>query len=287
VNFRYLAMLLMVVPEATIFTLMDFLEDPELVRPHLSKLDASAARFFHTQFFASTFDTTRQQILMRLWGVLSKSRVIERMFSHTQNRLNLFRALNKGSVILVNTAKDLLQQEDCSLFGRFCIALLAQATQERSTLPDNEIRRLPTIVYIDEAHDYFEEEAGIEFLLNTARKYKVGLVLSHQNLNQFPRSLWATVMASTSIKLAGGVSFDDARALSKEMRCEAEFLQQMQKGRGKPALGFTCETPVISPGRLLFPLGRLRGKRRCHLSSMRNSLSRTGAGSVRRLIPLC
>src|SRR3954469_5895916 len=196
VIFRFLAMLLMVVPNATIFTLMDFMDDPELVRPHLSKLDASAARFFHTQFFASTFDTTRQQILMRLWGVLSKSRVIERMFSHTQNRLNLFRALNKGSVILVNTAKDLLQQEGCSLFGRFCIALLAQATQERSTLPDNETRRLPTIVYIDEAHDYFEEGAGIEFLLNTARKYKVGLVLSHQNLNQFPRSLWATVMAS-------------------------------------------------------------------------------------------
>jgi hypothetical protein len=56
VIFRYLASLLMVVPEATIFTLMDFMEDPELVRPHLAKLDASSARFFHTQFFSSSFD---------------------------------------------------------------------------------------------------------------------------------------------------------------------------------------------------------------------------------------
>jgi len=91
VIFRYLASLLMVVPGATIFTLMDFMEEPELVRPHLSKLDASSARFFNTQFFSSSFDTTRQQIAMRLWGVLSKSRVMQRMFSHTQNRLNLRR----------------------------------------------------------------------------------------------------------------------------------------------------------------------------------------------------
>src|SRR4051794_18159354 len=207
VIFRYLASLLMIVPRAIIFTLMDFMEEPELVRPHLAKLDPLSTRFFETQFFASTFDTTRQQILMRLWGVLSKSHVLERMFSHTENKLNLFRAMNKGSVILINTAKDLLQQEGCSLFGRFFISLLAQATQERSAIA--EARRLPTIVYIDEAHDYFEEGAGIEPLLNTARKFNVGLVLSHKNLNQFPRSLAATVMASTAIKFAGGVSSDD------------------------------------------------------------------------------
>src|SRR3954447_26934454 len=191
VIFRYLASLLMVVPGATIFTLMDFMEEPELVRPHLSKLDASSARFFNTQFFSSSFDTTRQQIAMRLWGVLSKSRVMARMFSHSQNRLNLFRAMNKGSVILINTAKSLLQQEGCSLFGKFCLALIAQATQERETIKDVE-KRLPTIAYIDEAHDYFEEGAGIEFMINTARKYRVGMVISHQNLRQFPSGLAAT-----------------------------------------------------------------------------------------------
>src|SRR3954466_1813185 len=147
---------------------------------HLSEQTALAGRFFETQFFNSTFDPTRQQILTLLWGVLSKSRVLARMFSHTENRLNLFRAMNKGSVILINTAKSLLQQEGCSLLGKFCLALIAQATQERETIKDED-KRLPTIAYIDEAHDYFEEGAGINFLINTARKYRVGLVISHQN----------------------------------------------------------------------------------------------------------
>jgi hypothetical protein len=251
----------MVVPGATIFTLMDFMEAPELVRPHLAKLDPLSARFFETQFFASTFDTTRQQILMRLWGVLSKSRVLARMFSHTENRLNLYRAMNKGSVILINTAKSLLQQEGCSLFGKFCLALIAQATQERETIKDKE-KRLPTIAYIDEAADYFEEGAGINFLLNTARKYRVGLVICHQNLRQFPSGLLATVMASTAIKFAGGVSFDDARTLAKEMHCEPEFIQQMRKEHGATKFALYMKNVTYAAQEQIIPFGTLERKPR-------------------------
>src|SRR5207248_586011 len=55
VIFRYIAGLMMHVPNATIHTLVDFLENPEAVRPYLSKLEPTAARFFNTQFFSSAF----------------------------------------------------------------------------------------------------------------------------------------------------------------------------------------------------------------------------------------
>src|SRR5919202_5527672 len=138
---------------------------------------------------------------------------------------NMFELLNSGSVILINTAKDLLKQDGCEILGRFFIALLVQAIQERAAIPED--RRRSTFIYIDEAQDYFDE--GIENLLNQARKYKVGLVLAHQNLGQFEPRLQAAVMASTAIKLAGGVSAKDAASLSREMHCEPEFLQEMRK----------------------------------------------------------
>ena len=180
VIFRYLARLMMVVPGATIHTLMDFMQEPESTRPYLDNLrdDVMTRRFFDTQFFSKSFSDTRQQILTRLWGVLS-NRVLERMFANEQNKLNLFTAMNRGSLILINTAKDLLKQEGCEILGRFFIALLCQAAQERASIPEE--KRLPTFVYIDEAHDYFDE--SMENLLNQARKYKVGLVLAHQNLD--------------------------------------------------------------------------------------------------------
>ena len=114
---------------------------------------------------------------------------------------------------------------------------------------------MSTFVYIDEAHDYFDE--SMESLLNQARKFKVGLTLAHQNLNQFDTSLRATVMASTSIKLVGGLSANDASAFAKEMRCESEYLQSMRKQRDTTEFACTVRNHTPKPIRLSIPLGQL------------------------------
>ena len=146
VVFGYLARLLLVVPEATIDTLIDFLEEPERVRPYLSKLDDPLTRrFFDSQFFNKSFDDTRQQILYRVYDVLQTA-TVARMFRNKHNKVNVFEAMNRGSLILIHTAKDLLKQVGCEILGRFFIALIAHAAQERATIPEDA--RTPTFVYI-------------------------------------------------------------------------------------------------------------------------------------------
>src|SRR4051794_31777601 len=66
-----------------------------------------------------------------LWNVLSTTKALERMFTHGANKLNMFAAMNNGSLILINTAKEYLHQEACQIFGKFMIALITQATLER------------------------------------------------------------------------------------------------------------------------------------------------------------
>jgi hypothetical protein len=236
VIFGYLAQLLMVVPDATIDTLMDFMEEPDAVRPYLSKLDDPVTkRFFDRQFFHKTFEETRQQILYRLFDVL-RTRALSRMFRNKRNKLNLFEAMNKGSLILINTAKDLLKQEGTEILGRFFVSLIAQAAQERASIPEQN--RMPTFVYIDEAHDYFDE--SIETLLEQARKYGVGLVIANQHLGQFKSQLGETVRANTAIKLFGGLSSSDAAELAKDMRCSREFLLSMKKQESEKKTEFAC-----------------------------------------------
>ena len=184
VIFRYLARLLMTVPGATIHTLREFMENPESARPHFIALEGSARHFFETQFVSDAFQDTRQQILNRPWGILSSS-VLERMFSNERNKVNIFEAINSGKIILINTAKDLLKHDGSAILGRFFIALITQATQERAAIPAD--KRRATFLYIDEAQDYFDESVGE--LFNQARKYKVGLIVAHQNLGQFEREL--------------------------------------------------------------------------------------------------
>jgi hypothetical protein len=150
---------------------------------------------------------------------------LAQMFAAERNKLDLFDAMNRGSLILINTAKDFLKQEASEIFGRFFIALIGQATLEREQIaPDN---RRDTFVYIDEAHEYFDERLGN--LFEQSRKFQVGVAIAQQDLAQFDQKLRETVMANTAIKLVGGVSAHDARAFAEEMWCKPEFLLGMQK----------------------------------------------------------
>jgi len=224
--FKYLARLMMEIPDATIHTLRELMEDSERFRPFMQTLTGTARSFFETRFFDRQFNETKKQILTRLWGVLSNAS-LERMFSHPRNSIDLFELLNDGKIILINTAKELLGHEGSAIFGRFFVALIAQAAVQRAAIPAFE--RVPGFVYIDEAQDYFDE--SISHLLNQARKYRIGLILAHQNLDQLGAGLRSSVLASTSIKFAGGVSAKDANVLDSEFRCSAEFLLAQEKER--------------------------------------------------------
>lgn len=252
VIFKYLARLMISIPGATIHTLMQLMEDGKPFKAQMDQLDGSASYFFQTEFFHPSFAATKKQILRRLWGVLSTP-AFERMFAQRQNKLDLFEAMQDGKIILVSTAKDLLKTEGSQLFGRFFIAMLAQAALERSTVDPSE--RTPTMVYVDEAQEYFDDT--IETILNQARKYRVGLTLAHQTLDQLSPRLRSAIHANTSMKCAGGVSARDARAMADELHTTSDFIESMKRKQGKTEFAVWIKHQTPQAIRLSVPLGFL------------------------------
>jgi hypothetical protein len=246
--FRYVTRLMLQIPDATIQTLRELMEPKSELKfaPHIEKLTGSAREFFRTEFGTSEFSQTRRQVLRRLWGIL-ENQSFERMFSHPRSKLDLFTEMNAGKVILINTAKDLLKESGTEIFGRFFIALIAQAAQERATLKERD--RMPTMVYIDEAADYFDRNVGI--ILSQARKYNVGMVLAHQYMGQLEAKLQDAIAANTSIKFAGGVSTKDARVLAPMMGCSPELIEAQSKGSFAAFVRGVTKSAIP----LKFPLG--------------------------------
>lgn len=255
VIFKYLARLMISIPGATIHTLMQLMEDGKPFKAQMDQLDGSASYFFQTEFFHPSFAATKKQILRRLWGVLSTP-AFERMFAQRQNKLDLFEAMQDGKIILVSTAKDLLKTEGSQLFGRFFIAMLAQAALERSTVDPSD--RTPTMVYVDEAQEYFDDT--IETILNQARKYRVGLTLAHQTLDQLSPRLRSAIHANTSMKCAGGVSARDARAMADELHTTSDFIESMKRKHGKTEFAVWIKHQTPQAIRLSVPLGFLESQ---------------------------
>ncbi len=132
------------IPNATIHTLRNLMEDGRAYQKYIDRLNGSAKDFFNTQFFSTSFSQTKRQILSRLWSVLSNE-TLENLFSSSENKVNIFEAMNDGKIILVNTSKSLLQSEGSKILGRFFISMTAQAVIKRATIPENE--RIPFMVY--------------------------------------------------------------------------------------------------------------------------------------------
>ena len=228
---RMLIRLLIEVPDATLFTLNDALKDDGYTKflPHIQKLDPVTQEFFHSEFRDDKqYRETKAQIRRRLWGIL-ENKTFASMMQHPRNKLDLYDALNRGSLIVVNTAKDVLKGDACSVLGKFIIALVAQAGQERAIIPQAE--RLPTYLFVDEIADYLgKADKTVDTILTTLRKYGIGACFSHQYLQQLDVRLRDSMFANTSIRFAGGVSANDAAVLSKQLRTTPEFILDQQKG---------------------------------------------------------
>jgi hypothetical protein len=227
--FGYALQAMQVIPDATIHTFRELMEPNGRKRfaTELAKLDGRAREFFETQFDAAIFAQTKQQVVARLFAVC-ENRTFDRMLSHPKSKLDLFSEINAGKVILINTAKDLLKQQGTEIFGRFFLALIAQAAQERATLPSS--KRLPCYVYIDECQDYLSTDSNFTMILEQARKQNVGVIVAHQYLSQLGQKTLDSLYANTSIKFAGGISDKDAYALARNMRCEPSFIAEQPKG---------------------------------------------------------
>ena len=252
VAFSYLARLMLELPNATIFTLRDLMDKPESFKDQIENLSGSVKMFFEREFLSNSFRPTRQQIARRLWGILAIP-AFERMFGQTEHKVDLFDLLNSGKIILINTSKDLLKKEGSSIFGKFFLAAIAQAVGERAALPEHD--RTSTVVYLDEAHEYADE--SLEVLLNQGRKYKAGVVIAHQFLDQLNSVTRQTLLANASVKIVGGLSNKDNKSFAAEMGTNVSFLESLRKKESGTEFGLWVKNHLPKALRLNVPFGVL------------------------------
>lgn len=279
VAFAFVARLMLTIPGANIHTLRELMEDssPSIAASPfadaIGRLDDTARAFFEGHFFTKAFADTKRQIARRIYDFI-RNRAFERMFSSRDNKLDMFEAMNSGAIVLVNTSKAMLKGAASALFGRTMIALTLRAAFERVAIPPE--KRQPAFLIIDEAADYFD--ANIDALLTQVRKYKLGLVFAHQYLDQLDGSLRASFAANTAIKLAGGVSDKDARALAPDMRCKPEFITAQRKHADHTRFAAFIRNLTPAALSLNVPLGTLDGLPRMTVDAQQRLRERNRRG---------
>ncbi len=195
---------------ATLETALDLLQPNGYLKyqNELSKAPEHVRRWFKTHMTpkpkgapVDQFSETAKELFYRIEGVFA-DQLFARMFSHTENKLDLFEKLSRPNIVVINTMQSRLKDK-VEAFGRLFIAKLMIAMQQRGDDPNP----LPCFAYIDEATDYIANEERVATLIFKARKQRVGLALAHHDLTDIQNPRVKAALQKAAVQLTPAPNF--------------------------------------------------------------------------------
>jgi hypothetical protein len=166
----------------TMLELRRFLTDKGFRKQILEELDDPyLSTFWETEFIqlrkgAVTSITTRLDTFLR-------PKVIRGMMNQ-KDGIDFRDILNKKKILLVKLSQGLIGSSNAFLLGSLITAKLYQYAQERQRM--DKSKRHPFFFYMDEFQNFITP--SMEALLSGARKFGLGLILAHQNLEQLKKN---------------------------------------------------------------------------------------------------
>ena len=167
-------------------------------------------------------------IITRLDEFLSR-KPIRYMVSQKENRVNFAEVFDKGRILIAKLPQGLIGRENSYLLGSLLLSKLQQMAMSRQRMP--EASRRDFWCYVDEFHCFMTP--SLAEILSGARKYRVGLVLAHQELRQIQADseVASAVLSNAFTRVVFRVGDADARSLESGFsHFEARDLQNLDIG---------------------------------------------------------
>jgi hypothetical protein len=159
----------------------------------------------------STWREWIESTLNKVDAFLSDAR-IRNIFSSSKSSFNLREIMDSGKILLVNLSRGRLKG-GANLLGALLVSKIQMAAFSRADMPQTSRKQF--YLYIDEFQN-FATDSFVE-MLSEARKYKLALIMAHQNLSQLPRSLKDSILANCGMQTCFRVNREDAQLLAKEL----------------------------------------------------------------------
>ncbi|MCR8559283.1 type IV secretion system DNA-binding domain-containing protein [Mucilaginibacter sp. BJC16-A38] len=184
--------------------------------------------YYWTREFPLLKGTSIGSILTRLDAFL-RPRIIRNMVCQT-TCVDFAHLMDTGKIVLVKLSQGLLGAENSYLLGAFIVSKLQQIAMARQA--QEREARVPFFCYIDEFH-HFATPSMAEILSGT-RKYGLGLVLSHQDMQQVSTQdteIAGSVLSNAGTRICFRLGDTDAKRLGEGFaRFTAADLQNLAVG---------------------------------------------------------
>jgi hypothetical protein len=174
------------------------------------------------------------------------------MVAQQESKLDLRRLMDEGKILLARLSQGAIGEENAYLLGTLLVSKLHQLAISRQEIAATE--RRPFYLYMDEFQNFVTP--SMEQILSGARKYRLGLVLAHQDLRQIQSrsaDVLNSVLTNPFVRVCFRVGDQDARTLTDGFsHFDARDLQSLSTGQAiarveRAEFDFNLSTPMLPP----------------------------------------
>ena len=139
--------------------------------------------------------------------------MIRKVLIENKEELSLRKIMDSGKILLVNLAKGAIGSDVANVLGALLVTSIGSAAFSRVDM--SEEQRNPFFTYVDEFHNF--STLSFVTMLSELRKFKLGMVLVHQYLQQLDTGVRHAVLGNIGTVISFRTGSDDARVMKNEM----------------------------------------------------------------------
>lgn len=197
----------------TLAELRLFLSDSEFREQYLESLRDRELLHFWQNEFPKLRSNSISSLLSRL-NTFLRSKLIRHIVGQKHSNLNFNTIMNDGYIFLAKLSQGIIGEENAHLLGTLLVSKFQQTAMSRQNMA--VVSRKPYYLYIDECHNFVC--SSMTTILSSTRKYGLGLILAHQDVEQLmgsDRKIASSVFANAYTRVCFRVSTSDAGKLSE------------------------------------------------------------------------
>jgi len=120
--------------------------------------------------------------------------------------------LNSEKILVCNLSKGIIGEEVSRILGSLIVTTIQTSCMRRANI--SEQQRKPYMVFIDECHSFITNSFAT--MLSEIRKFKVGLFLSHQYLEQMPDDVSSAIIGNIGTIISFRLGVTDAKIMVEQ-----------------------------------------------------------------------
>ena len=201
-------------PDPTLFTIYDLLQDPKLRRQAIAGLDNPHLKLFWQQELGRAGEYQRVKMTAGVTAKIGRflfSTPTRLTFGEAKSNVDFLQIMDEGKILICDLSRGKLGEDTSRLFGSAVLAKIQLAALARARQSFSE--RKPFYLYVDEFQN-FATTSFVE-MMSESRKYQVLLTIAEQSTQQqFDQKLIEVILANVGTVVAFRLgSSKDARLL--------------------------------------------------------------------------